>query len=101
MSAELFELAEKLVELSHQTHPQFLWTEPFIELPSKVEAAFADYGYAGTSLRRIVARAHVTQALVTYYFGTKDALFKEFFLSRGRQVITIPIGDMLIAFGVD
>ncbi|PYV31012.1 MAG: M23 family peptidase [Acidobacteria bacterium] len=35
--------AEKLVELSHQTHPQFLWTEPFIELPSKVEAAFADY----------------------------------------------------------
>jgi murein DD-endopeptidase MepM/ murein hydrolase activator NlpD len=35
--------ADKLVELAHQTHSQFLWTEPFIELPSKVEAAFADY----------------------------------------------------------
>ena len=41
------------------------------------EIAFAEHGYAGTSLREIVKRAHVTQALVTYYFGSKDALFKE------------------------
>jgi AcrR family transcriptional regulator len=50
------------------------------------EATFAERGYAGTSLRRIVERAHVTQALVTYYFGTKEALFREVFLSRGRQI---------------
>ena len=50
------------------------------------EATFAEHGYAGTSLRRIVERAHVTQALVTYYFGTKDALFKEVFLNRGRDI---------------
>jgi murein DD-endopeptidase MepM/ murein hydrolase activator NlpD len=37
------EQAQKLVELSHHTETHFLWTEPFIELPSKVEAAFADY----------------------------------------------------------
>ena len=50
------------------------------------EATFADHGYAGTSLREIVQRASVTQALVTYYFGSKDALFKEVFLRRGREI---------------
>jgi AcrR family transcriptional regulator len=50
------------------------------------EAAFAEHGYSGTSLRQIVERANVTQALVTYYFGSKDALFKEVFLSRGREI---------------
>ena len=50
------------------------------------EAAFAEHGYAGTSLREIVKRAHVTQALVTYYFGSKEALFKEVFLRRGREI---------------
>ena len=50
------------------------------------EATFADHGYAGTSLRQIVNRANVTQALVTYYFGSKEALFKEVFLRRGREI---------------
>jgi AcrR family transcriptional regulator len=50
------------------------------------EATFAEHGYAGTSLRQIVARANVTQALVTYYFGSKEALFKEVFLKRGREI---------------
>lgn len=53
---------------------------------SAAEEAFAEDGYTGTSLRQIVERAHVTQALVTYYFGSKDALFKEVFLSRGREI---------------
>ena len=50
------------------------------------ESAFAEHGYAGTSLREIVKRAHVTQALVTYYFGSKEALFKEIFMRRGRDI---------------
>src|SRR5207237_3477281 len=50
------------------------------------EMAFAEHGYTGTSLREIVKRAHVTQALVTYYFGSKEALFKEVFLRRGREM---------------
>src|SRR2546421_11480132 len=50
------------------------------------EMAFAEHGYAGTSLREIVKRAHVTQALVTYYFGSKEALFKEIFMRRGREI---------------
>src|SRR5687767_14401629 len=52
------------------------------------EMAFAEHGYAGTSLREIVKSAHVTQALVTYYFGTKEALFKEIFMRRGREIAT-------------
>ena len=50
------------------------------------EATFAEHGYSGTSLRQIVARANVTQALIRYYFGSKDALFKEVFLRRGREI---------------
>ena len=35
--------AQKLIELSKRTAPHFLWTQPFIELPAKVEASFAQY----------------------------------------------------------
>jgi len=52
------------------------------------EATFAEHGYAGSSLREIVKRAHVTQALITYYFGSKEALFKEVFMRRGREIAT-------------
>src|SRR5438094_5939363 len=53
---------------------------------SAAEATFAEHGYMGTSLRQIVQRANVTQALITYYFGSKEALFKEIFLRRGREI---------------
>jgi alcohol dehydrogenase (cytochrome c) len=38
-----------------------------------------------------------------WHFNGGDRVFASpiTFLSRGRQVITIAIGDMLIAFGVD
>jgi murein DD-endopeptidase MepM/ murein hydrolase activator NlpD len=35
--------AQRLVELSKQTASTFLWKEPFVRLPSKTEASFADY----------------------------------------------------------
>jgi len=35
--------AQRLVELSKHTSPTFLWSEPFIRIPSKTEAGFADY----------------------------------------------------------
>ncbi|WP_241082988.1 TetR/AcrR family transcriptional regulator [Achromobacter xylosoxidans] len=46
------------------------------------EIDFADRGYAGTSLRDIANATNVTQALITYYFGTKQQLFKQVFLRR-------------------
>jgi len=35
--------SERLVELSKKTASTFLWKEPFLRLPSKTEASFADY----------------------------------------------------------
>jgi murein DD-endopeptidase MepM/ murein hydrolase activator NlpD len=35
--------AQRLVELSKHTASTFLWKEPFVRLPSKTEASFADY----------------------------------------------------------
>lgn len=50
------------------------------------EEAFAALGYAGTSLREIVERAHVTKSLVNYHFGSKEKLFEEVFLRRGQPI---------------
>lgn len=37
--------------------------------------AFAQQGYDGASTREIARRAHATQQLVTYHFGSKDELW--------------------------
>ena len=50
------------------------------------EKTFADLGYAGTTLREIADAAHVTQALINYYFGSKFALFEEVYLRRAVEV---------------
>ena len=39
--------------------------------------AFADHGFDGASTREIARRAGVNQGLITYYFRSKDALWKE------------------------
>lgn len=50
------------------------------------EAEFAARGYACTSLREIAERVAVNQALVRYYFGSKEGLFHAIF-RRGAQKI--------------
>jgi AcrR family transcriptional regulator len=50
------------------------------------EVTFADLGYAGTTLREVAEKAKVTQALISYYFGSKYGLFEEVFLRRGRKI---------------
>ncbi|MCQ4159271.1 TetR family transcriptional regulator [Roseomonas sp. GC11] len=50
------------------------------------EAVFAEHGYVAASLREIAARADVTQALIIYYFGSKQALFETLFKRRGLEV---------------
>lgn len=50
------------------------------------EMVFASNGYAGTTLREISERAGVTQALITYYFGSKFGLFSETFLRRATVI---------------
>jgi AcrR family transcriptional regulator len=56
------------------------------EILAMAEAAFAEHGYAGTSLKLIADKTAVTQALITYYFQSKEALFKEVFMRRGREI---------------
>ena len=46
------------------------------------ENAFADSGFDGASLRRIVLEAQVNLATVYYYFGSKDGLMEAVFKRR-------------------
>lgn len=66
------------------------------EIMDAAETQFADLGYAGTSLREVAAATRVTQALISYYFGSKYGLFEETFLRRG-QVISKERVDLLEA----
>lgn len=50
------------------------------------EVDFSQRGYAGTSLKEVAASCGVTQALITYYFGTKQLLFEQVFLRRALLV---------------
>ena len=66
------------------------------EIMDAAETQFAELGYAGTTLREIAAATNVTQALISYYFGSKYGLFEETFLRRG-QVISKQRDDLLEA----
>jgi AcrR family transcriptional regulator len=56
------------------------------EIHDAAEIEVAARGYAGTSLRDVAERAKVTQALINYYFRSKNGLYEEVFLRRGRLV---------------
>jgi len=45
------------------------------EILGAARAAFAEKGFAGTTIRAVAAAAGVDAALVHHYFGTKDDLF--------------------------
>src|SRR5215471_14943926 len=46
------------------------------------ECQFADHGFAGTSLRRIIATADVNLAAVHYHFHSKEALLEAVLIRR-------------------
>jgi len=50
------------------------------------EEVFAEVGYSGATLRTVAARADVTQALISYYFGNKYGLYEAVFIRRGRAI---------------
>ena len=56
------------------------------EILDAAEILFANLGYAGTTLREVAAATRVTQALISYYFGSKYGLFQEVFLRRGQVI---------------
>jgi AcrR family transcriptional regulator len=50
------------------------------------EREFSARGYSATPLHRIAAAARVNQALINYYFGSKEKLYHAVFLRRGVQL---------------
>lgn len=65
------------------------------------ERAFAGRGFAGASYRDIAADAQVTQAMITYYFGSKSDLFREVYLRRGGEIAAARMAllEKLVAAG--
>ena len=57
------------------------------------EELFAGHGYDGASLRDIAGVAKVPFGLATYYFGTKEELFRQVVARRADE----HIGEMLTA----
>lgn len=53
------------------------------EILAAAQALFAEYGYAGTTIRMIAQRAGVAFGLVSHYFGNKEQLF----LVAGHEMI--------------
>jgi AcrR family transcriptional regulator len=54
---------------------------------SAAEQVFSKRGYERASFSEIVKHAKVTQALVNYYFGSKELLFKEVYLRRANEIV--------------
>lgn len=53
------------------------------QILDSAELLFADLGFSGAAMREIANRAGVNQALIRYYFDTKESLFKQVFRRRG------------------
>ena len=56
------------------------------------EELFAQYGFAGTSLRQVTSRADVNIAAVNYHFGSKENLVNEVFRRRMDEMSAAPPG---------
>ena len=50
------------------------------------EVEFAERGFEGAGMKRIAARADVSQALLHYHFGTKDRLYAEVIAQRSKKI---------------
>src|SRR3954469_17851570 len=65
------------------TRPSKVTRSKIIKAAARI---FAEDGYDGASVRRIVARADVNQAAINYHFGSKEALYRAV-LQKALQVL--------------
>lgn len=57
-----------------------------IAILDSAEIIFAESGFAGARLRDIAARSEVNQALINYYFQSKQQLFDQVFRRHGVMI---------------
>ena len=57
-----------------------------VSILDSAEIIFSEYGFSGGRMRDIATSAHVNQALINYYFQSKQHLFDQVFLRRGMQI---------------
>jgi TetR/AcrR family transcriptional regulator len=50
------------------------------------EEVFAQYGFEGATIRLITERSGVNSAMISYYFGSKEALYLDIFKLRLKEV---------------
>ncbi|MGB3392012.1 MAG: TetR family transcriptional regulator [Stenotrophomonas sp.] len=58
------------------------------------EELFAQYGFAGTSLRQVTSHADVNIAAVNYHFGSKENLVNEVFRRRMDEMTAARLGQL-------
>ena len=61
------------------------------------EELFAQFGFAGTSLRQVTSRADVNIAAVNYHFGSKENLVNEVFRRRMDEMSAQRLAQLKIA----
>ncbi len=58
------------------------YSDKQVQIMEAAETLFAARGFNGTSVRDISETAHVNQAMISYYFGSKEKLFEAMFAYR-------------------
>jgi AcrR family transcriptional regulator len=57
-----------------------------VAILDSAEQVFSEYGYNGSRMRDIAEKSNVNQALINYYFQSKQLLFDQVFLRRGKFI---------------
>ncbi len=60
------------------------------------EELFAELGYAGTSLRRVIKEAGVNLSAVHYHFGSKEELFRAVVARTAQPIVTKSLEQLAI-----
>jgi AcrR family transcriptional regulator len=68
---------------------------------SAAEMLFAQFGFAGTSLRQVTSRADVNLAAVNYHFGSKENLVNEVFRRRMDEMSQARLDALAVARQAD
>ncbi len=73
---------KKSLELNHSYDLIIRMTETRQKILDMAERLFGEFGYADTSLRRIIAEAGVNLAAIHYHFGSKQGLLDQAILRK-------------------